>query len=140
MPIVIEKRYSPALCRSMPDALVVFGDNLEGRGKGGQAAIRDEPNAVGIPTKRSPSMSEDAFFSDNDEDMHLFRASAALPLSLLAAHLRAGGIIVLPEDGLGTGRAQLEQRSPRIWRVLQRAIKRLVSIGNTVEGNERNDR
>jgi len=43
---------SPEICRLHKNALFIFGDNLQGWGKGGQARIRDEPNAFGIPTKR----------------------------------------------------------------------------------------
>ncbi|WP_156453467.1 hypothetical protein [Methylobacterium sp. CCH5-D2] len=44
-----ESIFSVALCCQNPDALVVFGDNLAGWGKGGQAVTRDELNAFGIP-------------------------------------------------------------------------------------------
>ena len=41
--------------RANPDKIFLFGDNLEQRGLGGQAAaMRGEPNAVGIPTKKRP--------------------------------------------------------------------------------------
>lgn len=49
--------------RANRDKLFLFGDNLERRGLGGQAAaMRDEPNAIGIPTKKSPSYKNAAFF------------------------------------------------------------------------------
>lgn len=104
----------------------MFGDNLAGWGKGGQAVIRDEPNAVGIPTKHRPSWDEDAFFTDADLDR--FRAAAARPFCRLRDHLHAGGTVIWPSDGIGTGRAQLEERAPRIWACLQRAIERLHRI------------
>lgn len=45
----------------------LFGDNLERRGFGGQAAsMRGEPNAIGIPTKKSPTYKDEAFFSDDE--------------------------------------------------------------------------
>ena len=46
MPIETVHRYTRAEIRSRPDALYVFGDNLAGRGFGGQA--RGGSKAVGV--------------------------------------------------------------------------------------------
>lgn len=47
------RHISRAYVRANRDKLFLFGDNLERRGFGGQAAaMRAEPNAVGIPTKK----------------------------------------------------------------------------------------
>ena len=57
------RNISRAYVRANRDKLFLFGDNLERRGFGGQAAaMRGEPNAVGIPTKKKPSYAGDAFF------------------------------------------------------------------------------
>ena len=51
--------------RANRDRIFLFGDNLAGKGFGGQAAaMRGEPNCVGIPTKKFPSNRDDAFFTD----------------------------------------------------------------------------
>ena len=51
--------------RANPDKIFLFGDILLGRGYGGQAAaMRCEPNAIGIPTKKMPTHQTDAFFTD----------------------------------------------------------------------------
>lgn len=42
--------------RSNKNSLFVYGDNDIKKGKKGQAIIRDEPNAIGIPTKKYPSL------------------------------------------------------------------------------------
>ncbi|TFZ54475.1 hypothetical protein E4V01_25170 [Methylorubrum sp. Q1] len=99
-------RYEGRITRPMLQAergtLFVFGDNLQRRGRGGQAAeMRGEPNAVGIPTKRAPSMDDSAFFTDADFDD--FRDAAAPAFALLRAHAEGGGAIVWPADGVGTG-------------------------------------
>ena len=44
------------------DRLFVFGDNDARRGLAGQAAIRGEPNAIGLATKRSPSHVAHAYY------------------------------------------------------------------------------
>ena len=48
--------YSARLCARLPRLTFVFGDNLLGFGKGGQAVIRNCPNAFGVPTKRKPAI------------------------------------------------------------------------------------
>lgn len=60
--------YTPELLRASPEKIFVFGDNMKRYGKGGQAVIRDEPNAFGVATKRHPSMYDWAFFSDKDDE------------------------------------------------------------------------
>ncbi|WP_245326355.1 hypothetical protein [Hymenobacter wooponensis] len=40
-------------------------------------------------------------------------------------HLAKGGTVVVPEDGLGTGLAQLEQRAPQTFAYLEQAIQAL---------------
>ena len=102
------------MIRNEPDKLFVFGDNLQRKGLGGQAKeMRGEPNAVGIPTKWAPSMDEDAFLTDND--LGIWTHCSCNDSARLLVHHANGGIIVWPEDGIGTGLAQLPQRSPLIW-------------------------
>ncbi|MEN3238250.1 hypothetical protein PUR29_32910 [Methylobacterium ajmalii] len=129
MPIIREPRITRQMVREHPDRLFVFGDNLARVGYGGQAReMRDEPNAVGIPTKKLPTMTENAFFSD--ADVAGFRAAAAPEFERLALHLRAGGTVVWPEAGIGTGLADLRLRAPRVWGSLQRAIAKLEGIAD----------
>jgi hypothetical protein len=47
--------YTAELLVAHPHTLFVFGDNVQRYGKGGQAMIRDEPNALGVATPPSPS-------------------------------------------------------------------------------------
>lgn len=56
--------------RENKNLLFLFGDNLQGWGKRGQAIIRDEPNAFGIPTKKRPSTNSDAFLTDKEFDQN----------------------------------------------------------------------
>ena len=106
------------MLKAKPDTLFVFGDNLLRQGMSGQAReMRGEPNAVGIPTKASPNMSEKAFFTDADFEAAKPHIDAAF--TRLYDHARHGGEIVWPWDGIGTGLAQLEKRAPRIWQRIQ---------------------
>lgn len=113
--------------RANRDKLFLFGDNLERRGLGGQAAaMRGEPNAVGIPTKKSPSYRDDAFFSDDEFEQNKASIDSAFAeiTNAVAGSIR---VIVIPSDGLGTGRAQLDRRAPRTFAYLQKRMTDLAS-------------
>ena len=108
--------------RANTQCLYLFGDNLENRGLGGQAAeMRGEPNAVGIPTKYSPSI-----YLNDHHHFELVRLAYISKFSTLMAAKRDGRIIVIPADGLGTGLAKLETKAPRIWGMLQDFMRELV--------------
>lgn len=107
--------------------LFLFGDNLERRGFGGQAAaMRGEPNAIGIPTKKSPSYRDDAFFSDDEFEKNKASIDAAFA-EIMRAITDSIRVIVIPSDGLGTGRAQLERRAPRTFAHLQKRLTEIAS-------------
>ncbi|KKK75852.1 hypothetical protein LCGC14_2869550, partial [marine sediment metagenome] len=94
----------------------VFGDNFARFGKAGQAAeMRDEPNAVGIPTKAYPGNDEKHFLSDSRYDEWL-EGVAVDVLKLLLYK----GTVVWPMNGIGTGRAELRERAPRIYKAIKR--------------------
>ena len=105
--------------REHPEKTFLFGDNLIGKGYGGQAReMRDEPNAIGIPTKKAPSMDDNSFFTDEEFEVYkiaIDRAFMKIPK----------GTVVIPYDGLGTGRAELKKRAPKTWRYLQMKLKEL---------------
>lgn len=108
------KRYYRQMLQDSPDTLFVFGDNYVGRGLGGQAKeCRGEPNAVGIPTKIAPSMHKSAFFQDSDFDRAKVKIDEGY--DRLEAHLKSGGEVVWPEDGIGSYLARLEEKAPTIY-------------------------
>ncbi len=114
--IEYRKHITRRMLQVEPDALFVFGDNIERRGYGGQAReMRGEPNAVGIPTKAWPSMTEGSFFTDSDLDLWL--QESAPHRDRLLEHR---GKIVWPADGIGTGLAELQKRAPSIWQAIER--------------------
>lgn len=124
MPIYTGERVTRMMLREQRDRLYVFADNLERRGLRGQPdEMRGEPNAVGIPTRRSPSQLVDAFFSDDDLDAYYTESRAAL--QRLVSRLRKGGTVVLPIAGLGTGSDRLKDKAPLIWQQLQYDLARL---------------
>ena len=99
--------------KNEPYKIFLFGDNLCRIGMGGQAgAMRGEPNAVGIPTKKHPSHREFAYFNDDEYEINIKHIDEAF--------LDIGGNknIVIPEDGLGTGLAQLPTRAPKTYQYI----------------------
>lgn len=102
---VVKGQMTPESVSQSPDSLFVFGDNLAGWGKKGQAVIRGAKNAFGIPTKRKPATTPDAYFSDQPDEIAAVQA---------AMDNLKGKTFLLPEDGIGTGLAQLKERSPKI--------------------------
>jgi hypothetical protein len=113
MNIIYTKNLSIESCRKYPEQIFVFGCNLKAFGKGGQAIIRDEPNAFGVPTKRYPSWDDWAFFSDQPDEIEAVKESLRLLYKLAQ-----NKVIVFPEDGVGTGRAKMEEKSPIAYEMM----------------------
>ena len=122
MKLLSAKIFSVNLVKKNPDKVFLFGDNLKGYGKGGQAIIRDEPNAIGIPTKKAPSMDKTAFFTDAEYTSNKKVIDEAF------SKIPRGKTIVVPKDNLGTGRAQLKQKAPKTWLYLQEKLKELKKL------------
>ena len=109
-------------------AVFVFGDNDTRSGMGGQAKeMRGEPNAIGIRVKKSPSMSEGSFYTD-DEYIENTRKIAEDLENL--GRVAYGKIIVFPEDGVGTGMAMLNRTAPRTFDYLTMALQQMFGIKN----------
>lgn len=123
--VVRMKRISREFVRANRNRIFLFGDNLAGMGFGGQAAaMRGEPNCVGIPTKKFPSSRDGAFFTDLEFEQNKAAIDYAFDV-LFHKISKAEQIIVIPADGLGTGRAQLESRAPLTFAYLQKCLRAL---------------
>lgn len=108
--------------RGNPKVTFLFGDNLEHRGMAGQAgAMRGEPNAIGIPTKKKPSNTMDAYMTDTEflvNKRYIDIAFDSIPLDRS---------VVIPEEGLGTGLAELNRRAPMTFQHVQNRIAALLA-------------
>jgi hypothetical protein len=125
------KMISRSDLQANPDTLYVFGDNMQRRGRKGQAAeMRGEPNAIGIPTKWRPARTEDAYLSDDAWKDPEVKSAIEGAFRKLETHLASGRNIVLPADGIGTGLAELPTRAPRLFARLERWIAVLEARGN----------
>ncbi|PAL23576.1 hypothetical protein [Sphingopyxis sp. GW247-27LB] len=104
------------MLRAEPGARFVFGDNCQRVGMGGQAAaMRGEPNAIGIATKFAPGMGDGDFYH---EGSIAALQSVTFDLSLVSAALVRGLTVYVPRDGLGTGLSQLPQRAPSLMNLI----------------------
>lgn len=112
--------------RKEPDKIFLFGDNLEQRGLGGQAKeMRGEPNSIGIPTKKKPSNTPDSFFTDAELESNKAAIDAAF------AKIPVGKTVVIPEDGLGTGLADLPNKAPLTFEYLKSKLRELSLVAKT---------
>jgi len=121
------------IVQSKPDTLFLFGDNMARLGRGGQAAaMRGEPNAVGVPTKWFPSTGPGDYFTDADGEGLGVRASIAGAFRVARDHIKSGRDVVIPNDGLGTGLAELPSRAPRIHAYIELHIEALIRLASGV--------
>jgi hypothetical protein len=118
MPLIYAQWYTRTDIKNNPDKLYIFGDNFEQRGFGGQAKeARGEPNAIGIPTKRRPTMEEDAFLTDADWDEWFGIVDPIF--KRIEAALEQNRVVIWPMAGIGTLRAELPKRAPRIFEAIK---------------------
>lgn len=134
MPVLFMSSITREFVRSHQTWLFVFGDNLAKKGLGGQAKeMRGEPNAIGIATKRSPSMNSDAFFSDSDIHNVIVMGAIKDSFRILEFHLLSGDVVVIPKNGVGGGLANLPVNAPLIDTFIKDSIERLVNIYGLTE-------
>lgn len=108
--------YLPWITRDMlqaqPEARFVFGDNRERIGRGGQAAaMRGEPNAIGVATLYAPGR-----YYEPDDPLAL--STVVSDLYRVSLALAEGRSVYVPTDGLGTGLARLTEHAPALHRLI----------------------
>ncbi|HMS38823.1 MAG TPA: hypothetical protein PKE69_01260 [Pyrinomonadaceae bacterium] len=114
--------------RAEKDKIFLFGDNLAQKGFGGQAKeMRGEENSLGIPTKKLPSNSKDAFFTDKEFAANIKAIDEAF------GKIPPDKVVVIPKAGLGTGLAGLEEKAPQTFAYLN---EKLADIGFTNPSKE----
>jgi len=112
--IEVVNRYSDSEVKANPDKIYVFGDNTDRKGTGGQATIRNNPNAFGIATKVHPTNNSDAFMSDKD-----LESNKKVIDSDIQKILDQNKLLVFPKDGFGTGLAKLKEKAPQTYKYLK---------------------
>ena len=114
--------YSPELVAKYPDFIFVFGDNLVRFGTAGQACIRNEPNALGVATKRFPDTTPDSYMTGTPEEFEKVK----MGLENVQRHLSEGRTVIFPSTGLGTGLARLETTAPSLLAYIDSEVSKLI--------------
>lgn len=110
------------LARQYPEFIFVYGDNAMRKGFGGQAReLRHLPNSLGVATKWAPHMAENAFFSDSDPKAWQVVQN---DMRMVEHFLKKGKTVIIPEDGIGTGRACLKTKAPKILEYINSEFER----------------
>ena len=129
--IIKQKFINRVDLQNNPTLVYLFGDNLARVGLGGQAAaMRGEPNAVGVATKKTPSSNPSAFFYD-DEYMANVKAIYD-DVTPAIGHILKGGVLVIPSDGLGTGLSAMEKHCPKTLKALNELLEYLEDLDKRI--------
>lgn len=133
MPIIYQKFIFRSDLQANPDVYYVFGDNDCREGKGGQAKeMRGEPNAIGIRTKKAPTYEKHDFYFDWDYDANIAKISEDFERVRLL--LGQGKTVIYPQDGVGTGRANLLLTAPKTLQFIQVVESELFEQYSVKEG------
>lgn len=125
MPVLFQKVILREDARRNADVLYVFGDNLVRKGFFGQAReLRRERNAVGIRTKYTPTQ----YFAEAPAETIAQNRMIDEDMKRLFDHVKNGGIVVWPADGVGTGAARLNIEAPSTFAHLQAKLEALLEV------------
>lgn len=122
--IEIPKYVTAEFLRANPDVVFVFGDNTVRRGKGGAAALRDEPNTYGFITKKYPNNQDSSFYRPL-EYVELFYAE----LLLLSKEIEKNPEITYLVSKLGGG---LANKYKIYEKVIEPGLKKLALFENVI--------
>lgn len=117
---------------SQTDKVFLFGDNTDDRvnthyvPSRTQAVIRGLDNAIGIDTKKNRGTSESSYFTDTDFDIFKAQVDEAIQRAI-----NSGKTIVIPADGIGTGKAELDKRAPKLFTYLQQRLDELKNLNSS---------
>lgn len=106
--------------------IFIFGDNDIGKGKRGQAMIRDSKNAFGVPTKKIPAWSPNAYYTDAELEENKNKIMGAIEKIKDELKTNKYEGIMLPKDGLGTGLADLPNKAPLTFAYLNQQLDELI--------------
>lgn len=131
MAFYYKKTWTSKTCQRYPKFIFIFGDNDECRGKRGQAIIRDEPNAMGIPTKKRPTYDPSSFYSDDEYYQNIEKIDDAIE-SIKENLVNYDGLMY-PINGIGTGLSQLDIKAPKTYKYLNIQIRKLFRYAKSIK-------
>ena len=126
---VYNGNWTRSIVANTPNKTFLFGDNFDQMDTNEypsftQAVIRGLPNAIGIPTKNDKGTSSSSYLTDEDFD----RFKEVVDAKIKEA-VDKGKPIVIPADGIGTGKAKLATTAPRLFAYLEEKLNELKSQG-----------
>lgn len=128
MPLKYITSFTREELRDNPEVLYVYADTFAGIPSNEQGkAVYGEPNAVGIPVKRSYGWEEADFLSDGD--LGTWKSIVDPKLRRGYKLLKKGGLIVWPYGGIGI-EAELCTKAPLIAEEIRLWIITFQSFGN----------
>lgn len=111
------------IIKDNPHTLFIFGDNDKRKGYGGMAKeFRNEPNSMGVRTKKAPNMGAAAFYIDDEFEDNVKKIDEDIEEIL---HLMNRFKHLVIPDGVGKGLAKLQENAPRTFNYLQEHLNRL---------------
>ncbi len=105
---------------NQPDKIFLFGDNTKDRTEtkhvptSTQAVIRGLPNTIGIDTKKDRETDPKSYLSDDDFEWFKNHLDNQIQLAI-----SSGKTVVIPADGIGTGKAKLKEKAPKLYEYLR---------------------
>lgn len=118
--------WTRAIVEKDKEKLFLFGDNTDDRSNtkhipsSTQAQIRGLSNAVGIDTKKNRGTGKNSYFSDSDFEEFKQHVDEVLDKAVAT-----GKTIVVPENGIGTGKAMLAEKAPKLMEYLEAKLAQL---------------
>ena len=119
------------------DKVFLFGDNTNDRlntkyiPSSTQAVIRGLSNAIGIDTKKDRATNNSSYFTDADFNIFKQQVDEAIQKAK-----NSGKTIVIPADGIGTGKAMLKEKAPKLFGYLQQELDNLKKQKTTLQQKE----
>lgn len=129
---IYQGRWTRKEVESQTDKVFLFGDNTDDRVNTNyvptatQAVIRGLDNAIGIDTKKNRGTSKSSYFTDADFDIFKAQVDEAIQRAI-----DSGKTIVIPADGIGTGKAELDKRAPKLFAYLQQRLDELKNLSSS---------
>jgi hypothetical protein len=119
------------------DKVFLFGDNTNDRlntkyiPSSTQAVIRELSNAIGIDTKKDRATNNSSYFTNADFNIFKQQVDEAIQKAK-----NSGKTIVIPADGIGTGKAMLKEKAPKLFGYLQQELDNLKKQKTTLQQKE----
>lgn len=130
--IIITERF----LNENPTAYFIFGDNLERRGHGGAARLRDHPHAIGFITKKFPDNRDTSFYHKEEYEDVFFEELYKLKIMI---EKRPDKTFYISQLGAGlANRYQIWEKliEPHLTRILFRFDNVVFCWKNKKEENE----